>query len=91
MHPTVSVCPYHPGRRRLACAGRSPALLKGTDQVVAELHDINRTAGQPLVYQHYPEEKVSPDDQSETYGDRFVSLFAKASAPARLFMDLCLN
>ena len=39
-----------------------PAPLKGTDQLVTELRDINSNTGQPLIYQRYPEGEVTPDD-----------------------------
>lgn len=40
-----------------------PTPLKGTDQLVTELQNINSSAGQPLIYQRYPEGEVTPDDQ----------------------------
>jgi hypothetical protein len=40
-----------------------PAPLKGTDQLVTELQDMNNSTGQPLIYQRYPEGEVTPDDQ----------------------------
>ena len=39
-----------------------PAPLKGTDQLVTELQDLNRGTGQPLIYQRYPEGEITPDD-----------------------------
>jgi pimeloyl-ACP methyl ester carboxylesterase len=40
-----------------------PPPLKGTDQLVSELQNLNSNTGQPLIYQRYPEGEVTPDDQ----------------------------
>jgi hypothetical protein len=37
--------------------------LKGTDQLVSELQNLNSNTGQALIYQRYPEGEVTPDDQ----------------------------
>ena len=39
-----------------------PAPLKGIDQLVTELRDINSNTGQPLIYQRYPEGEFQPYD-----------------------------